>query len=662
MKNDTAVRKKLHETALKAPTSSGVYLWRDDEQTIIYVGKAKNLKNRLTSYFSGIKDVKTRTLVSKAFSIEYITTSNEYEALILENTLIKQHSPRYNINLKDDKSYPALRITNEKFPRIFKTRRIIQDGSKYFGPFPNVAALSIFIDTLNRIYPLRQCRILRKRSAPCMYYHIGRCCAPCSGNITEEAYSVYIDEISKFLEENPALRLEKLQNEMKEAAKQLQFEKAARLRDCIEALNELTSTNSVTDFNEEERDYIGFAFEGPLVSFTVLKMRSGSLVMKDVYRTKSLNREEDLIIEFLMAYYAEGDLPGYIFIPLNADTSLFSQWLQKNNKAETRIIAVTENMDSSIEICGLSGSRHKAASEMANHNAQEDIRRRIRERGDIPALEELKNLAGMDKLPVRIEGFDIAHIGGNLPVASLISFYNGNPDKKNYRYFRLKTTEGIIDDFASMKEAAARRYTRLVNSKEALPDLILIDGGIGQVNAVQEVLNSLHLDIPILGLAKKDEEIYLPHTSKPIQLPKRSDALRLLQRIRDETHRFATTKNQRLRTKENTENIFLLLPHIGEVKASLLMQTYTSLENLILSLEHNPEEDKTLRKLLAVSEEQVQHIVQAAKVLFQKRKDTIHKKAAHPYAKTSNKKESQEENITAKTLASLALSSENEDS
>lgn len=382
--------------------------------------------------------------------------------------------------------------------------------------------------------------------------------------------------------------------------------------------------------------------------------------MKDVYRTKSLNREEDLIIEFLMAYYAEGELPGYIFIPLDADTSLFSEWLQKNDKPEPGIIEVTEKMDSSVEICGLLGSRHKAAAEMANHNAQEDIRRRIRERGDLPALEELKNLLGMDTLPVRIEGFDIAHIGGNLPVASLISFFNGSPDKKNYRYFRLKTTDGIIDDFASMKEAAARRYTRLVNSKEELPDLILIDGGIGQVNAVQEVLNTLHVDIPIMGLAKKDEEIYLPHTSKPIQLPKRSDALRLLQRIRDETHRFATTRNQKLRTKENTENIFLQLPHIGEKKASLLMQTYTSLENLMLSLERSGEEEKTLQKLLSLSAQQVHEIVLELKVLAGKRNEKIQKKASHPYAKSLNKESAPVENIRAKTLADLALASDEE--
>lgn len=661
MKNDLNVRKKLHETALKAPTSSGVYLWRDEDKVIIYVGKAKNLKNRLTSYFSGVKDIKTRTLISKAFSIEYITTSNEYEALILENTLIKQHSPRYNICLKDDKSYPALRITKEKFPRVFKTRRMINDGSKYFGPFPNSNALSTFIENINRIYPLRQCKVLRKRSAPCMYYHIGRCCAPCCGKISQEAYTVYIDEIIRFLEENPEQTIRKLQSEMKTAARNLQYEKAARLRDGIDALQQLTTISTVSDFSEDERDYIGFSVEGTLVTFTVLKMRGGKLVMKDEYRTKSLNREEDLIIEFLMAYYGKTPPPSYIFIPINADTALFNTWVVKRYKTKVEIVNITEEFDSTREVCGLVGSRHKATIAMANQNAKEDIRRRVRERGDLPALEELKKLLGLPHIPSRIEGFDIAHIGGNLPVASLISFYNGNPDKKNYRYYRLKTTDGIIDDFASMREVTARRYTRLVNNKEKFPDLILIDGGIGQVNAVQGVLNSLAISIPIIGLAEKNEDIYLPNVSKPISLPKRSDALRLLQRVRDETHRFATTRNQNLRTKENIENIFKKLPHVGEKRAVLLLQTYTSLENCIKALEKNlAEETEILKKLLSLSDQKTTDVIAALRVLYEQRQKRIRTKAHHTYAKkNTDSRKPTEKNILASNLATSALNLEN---
>ena len=571
MKNDPLIYDKLHQTALKAPKLPGVYLWKDENQEVIYVGKAKNLKNRLSSYFSGIKDIKTKTLISKAFLIEYITTDNEYEALILENTLIKKYSPRYNINLKDDKSYPVLRITNEDFPRIFRTRRIIQDGSKYFGPFPNAGALSTFTENLYKQYPLRQCKKLRKRSSPCMYYHIGRCAAPCCEKISKESYNQIIEEIIHLLEENPKETVQKLTLEMKECAKALDFEKAAKIRDNIDAIKALHIKNSVSDFNTDSRDYIGFATEGTLVSFAVLKMREGRLIARDLYRTKSLNTDEELINEFLMAYYVSQDLfPSQIFIPINMDVNLFRQWSEKEIEIQAQIFT-PEVFD----------SKHNSAMEMAEQNAKEDIIRRLRERSDTPALEELKQLLKLDHLPTRIEGFDIAHIGGKFPVASLISFYNGNPDKKNYRYFRLKTTDGIIDDFASMREATARRYTRLLNENAELPDLILIDGGIGQVNAVKGVLSTLDLDIPIIGLAEKNEDIYLPGNSTPIQLPKRSDALRLLQRVRDETHRFATSKNQALRTKEKTANPFLELPHIGSKRAMLLLKTYGTIQNLV---------------------------------------------------------------------------------
>ncbi|MCR4790112.1 MAG: excinuclease ABC subunit UvrC, partial [Treponemataceae bacterium] len=528
MNNDPLIYDKLHETALNAPKLPGVYLWKDENQTVIYVGKAKVLKNRLSSYFSGRKDIKTRTLISRAVSIEYITTDNEYEALILENTLIKKYSPRYNIDLKDDKSYPMLRITNEDFPRIFATRRLIEDGSRYFGPFPNAGALATYIENLHKQYKLRHCKKFTKRKSPCMYYHIGRCAAPCCGKISKQSYNDIIDEILNFLEGNPEETIEKLRIQMKNEAKNLNFEKAARIRDGIKAITTLHAKNNVMDFNFESRDYIGFSSQGTMVSFSVLKMRDGKLIMRDLHRTKSLNDDDELMMEFLMAYYGNQDsLPQQIYMPLKIDEELFGKYCSEKFKTKAQLIFVgldengqCINKDSIEKI-------HISAMVMARQNAIEDIIRRERERSDIPALTELKNLLGLDHLPVRIEGFDIAHIGGKLPVASLISFYNGNPDKKNYRYFRLKTTDGIIDDFASMREASARRYTRLLNDNKPLPDLILIDGGIGQVNAVQGVLDTLDLDIPIIGLAKRDEEIYLPHKSTPICLPKRSDALRL---------------------------------------------------------------------------------------------------------------------------------------
>lgn len=579
MKTDTRERRQqLQDTAHKAPSTSGVYFWKDEAGTVIYVGKAKNLKNRLSSYFSGRKDIKTQILVSRASSIEYITTANEYEAFILENNMIKEHNPRYNINLKDGKSYPVLRITNEPFPRLFKTRRILQDGSKYFGPFPDVGALDTFIETLQRLYPLRRCKILRKRESPCMYYHIGRCGAPCCDRESEHTYNEYIGEIERILEGKGPDTEARLTAEMKQAAKELKFEKAARLRDGIAALRVLRSQNVVEDFDPEDRDYIAYFTEGELVSFTVLKMRQGKLLGRDNYRTVSLNETEELLGEFLTAYYTEAAMiPPKIFVPTTTGLDICHQWFATALQAQPDIYVVKEDGESTTP----NYKRHLAAMNMAFQNAREDIIRRVRERGDMPAMEELQKLLGLPHLPVRIEGFDIAHIGGRLPVASLISFYNGNPDKKNYRYFRLKTTDGIIDDFASMREAVARRYTRLLNEQADLPDLILIDGGIGQVNAVQAVLSALHLDIPVAGLAKRDEEIYRPGNSTPMSLPKRSDALRLLQRVRDETHRFATSRNQRLRTKENTVSIFAGMPHVGDKRARSLMLTFTSPQQLV---------------------------------------------------------------------------------
>ena len=648
-----AVREMLHKTALQAPSSSGVYLWRNRQGDVIYVGKAKNLKNRLTSYFSGSKDIKTKLLVAHAESIEYITTANEYEAFLLENNLIKKYNPRYNIDLKDGKSYPVLRITNEDFPRVIKTRRVLEDGSTYFGPYPDAGALDTFIDTLYRIYPVRRCKTLKKRDAPCLYYHIGRCDAPCCKKISREAYTEYIGEIASLLEGKGDDTLKKIKAEMQKASENLNFEKAARLRDGLSALSIMQKQNIVQTFDGDDRDYIAYWREGELVSFTVLKLRGGKLEGRGNYRTVSLNEDAELIGEFFNAYYTDkAEVPPHIYIPnllinnlsdiensytdtgksppprshtvarspSSADTppspdrsvaflspAELARWFSETLRSETEVVPVSDASENA--------KYHTAAINMAKQNAHEDIVRRLRERGDIPALEELKTLLSLDTLPVRIEGFDIAHIGGKFPVASLISFYNGNPDKKNYRYFRLKTTDGIIDDFASMREATSRRYTRLLNEGRELPDLLLIDGGIGQVNAVQSVLTSLGIDIPIAGLAEKNEEIYRPGNSTPVVLPRRSDALRLLQRVRDETHRFATSKNQRLRTKENTVSIFLELPGVGEKRARTLIKTFTTLENIAGA------DSSCIADALGVSADEAEKIVREAKKLSDARKE-----------------------------------------
>ena len=611
-------REILHETALKAPLLSGVYLWKNEAGTVIYVGKAKNLKNRLTSYFSTGKNIKTRLLIAHATSIEYITTNNEYEALLLENNLIKKYNPRYNINLKDGKSYPVLRITNEDFPKIFKTRRILQDGSTYFGPFPDVGALDTFIETIFKLYPVRHCRTLRKRDTPCLYYHMKQCKAPCCNKISKEAYNDYIGEIKRLLEGKGDETVKKLTTEMKAAAAELNFEKAARLRDGIKALMVLSNQNIVENFDSEDRDYIAHAREGELVSFTVLKVRSGKLMGRENYRVESLNEDDELLSEFMACYYEEKEqVPPFVYVGTTSQLEFISQWLKDELKTDSKVILVKDGSTSveDLPFTVTTSSRDIAALAMARQNAKEDIIRRLRDRGDAPAMKELQELLNLDVLPVRIEGFDIAHIGGKFPVASLISFYNGNPDKKNYRYFRLKTTDGIIDDFQSMREAVTRRYTRLLNEQADLPDFILIDGGIGQVNAVEEILQSLNLDIPIAGLAEKNEEIYLPGNSTPIVLPRRSDALRLLQRVRDECHRFATSRNQELRTKENVASIFLSLPGVGEKRAILLQKEFTTLDNLASSSE------SAIAQCIHVRANEASNILLHAKLLLEQRND-----------------------------------------
>lgn len=659
MSEQADVREALHQYALSAPKTSGVYLWRDEKDIVIYVGKAKSLKNRLSSYFASKRDIKTRILVSRARRIEYIQTDNEYEALLLENNLIKKYKPRYNINLKDGKTYPVLKITNERYPRLYRTRRIQNDGARYFGPFPNVPAVDDFLSLIKRTYTLRQCKRLKKRE-PCLYFHIGRCSAPCADKISETDYRKDIDEIALLLEGDLKKPLAELTEKMKAAAAAREFEKAARIRDGMQAVRALRGQNSVEDMDPEARDYIGWAAEGALITFTVFKMRGGKVVGRDLYRTESLKDEAEVLPEFLIAYYTDPkQIPPHIFVCAGQEYELAEQWFadrlgvkvtitaipleDRKQAAETdsdtenrttvnehsyridnteaaaaektpvygavtpdeadttpvsgsasepealKQTATTSNSASRSKIPDRTGAdrlppsvlrRHKAALAMAQFNAKEDAARRIKELGDFPALEELQKILSLDRPPHRIEGFDIAHLHGKYTVASLISFKDGNPDKKNYRIFRLRTTDGIIDDYASMREAVARRYTRLLNEAAELPDLIMIDGGIGQVNAAKAVLDALELDIPLVGLAEKNEELYRPHINKPIILPRRSAALRVLQRVRDETHRFANTRNNRLRSKEELHLQFEQLPHIGEKRAARLLRSFSSIEKL----------------------------------------------------------------------------------
>ncbi|HUX41406.1 MAG TPA: excinuclease ABC subunit UvrC [Rectinemataceae bacterium] len=591
----------------EAPESPGVYLMKDADGAIIYVGKAKVLRNRLSSYFSGRKDVKTRHLVARVESIEWIIAASEYDALILENNLIKQHTPRYNINLKDGKTYPSVRVTNEAFPRVFRTRRIVDDGSQYFGPFPSADTIDTYLEMIKRLFPLRRCVDLRKHKEACMYWHIGRCSAPCIGKISEEEYAVHVDEVRKLLSGDTEALLDSLRERMASASLGLKFEEAARLRDAIRAIDDFRGRAGTEDKDPEGRDYIAWAADGELASYIVFQMRLGRMTGRDLYRTRVASSESEALVDFLMSYYGpDRQPPAKIFVqskgeaatlapesgPASAadsaatdeigdeqgeddeargDLDLVRAWFERQLGATTSIL-------SPGEIPG--ERRHAATIALAAQNAREDLAKRRREMGDPAALAALREALGLARTPERIEGFDIAQLSGKHTVSSLVSFRNGIPDKKNYRIFKIKSLEGAIDDFASIREAVARRYTKLVNEDAELPDLVLVDGGKGQVSAAKEVLEALGLDCDLAGLAKREEEIWLPDRAEPVVLPHDSPALRVLVAVRDETHRFATGHNQRLRAAELKFGILESIEGVGPERAKKLLRVFGSLDLL----------------------------------------------------------------------------------
>ena len=564
------IRFELKETIRDFPDTSGVYIMKDQKEKVIYVGKAKSLKKRTGSYFTGKKDVKTDILVRRIRSIETIVTNNEYEALLLENNLIKKWTPRYNICLKDGKSYPVIRVTADDFPRIFRTRRIIEDGSSYYGPYPSAVTLDAYLEVVNRLYPLRKCRgTLKKRDTPCLYYHIHQCSAPCAGKISREEYAGQVEKVKDLLSGNSEELKEKLKKEMISAAEALDFEKAAQLRDSIEGIDRIDEDQGVVDFDEEKRDYTAFHQDGDHFTFVVFQMRGGKLVGRDLFRTESPVEPEEALSVFLLQYYSRSqDPPASLFIQIPIETRLILEYFKKELKADVVITPASKRKDEVI-------------MNMARQNAAQDAARRAQTREKQEALEELREVLSLSRLPRRIEGFDIAQLSGQYPVSSLISFYNGKPDKKNYRYFRLKSLGGMIDDYESIREAVARRYTRVLNENLPKPDLVLIDGGKGQVSAARGILDAIGFtDIPVAGLAKQNEEIFLPGRSDPILLPEGNEALRILQAVRDETHRFATSLNQKLRQKSVKAETLESIPGIGPARSRKLLMTFGSLDEL----------------------------------------------------------------------------------
>ncbi|GBU28582.1 excinuclease ABC subunit C [Treponema sp. R8-4-B8] len=620
---------KLKAAALDAPTEPGVYIMKDIDGEIIYVGKAKSLKNRLKSYFSGAKDIKTATLLRRVNSIETIIVQSEYEALLLENTLIKQHTPKYNINLKDGKTYPVIRITHEDFPRIFRTRRIIQDKSLYFGPFADIQSVNTMMELIDKLFPLRKCKTIRK-NGPCMYYHIGRCMAPCCGKISVKDYALHVERVQKLLlGETEALIID-LTLKMHEAARVTQFEQAAQIRNTIRAIENLAGEDSaVEDLNPEDRDYIAWAANGVLATFTVFSMRGGKMTGRDLYRARSAADEWESLEIFITSFYDSSRRPpGKIYLQEYLSQRRKGAKEEKNEKrkekkeGEEREEGNEEKKEKRKEkkegeegnggaalrgegtmllggknlelvqnwfgekfgyeplLLSPAEKHHAAIMAMARQNAEEDLRKRLKERGAGPAIDELTRVLNLKTRAERIEGFDIAQLDGKHPVASLISFKNGVPDRKNYRYFKLRTVIGIVDDFAAMREVVRRRYSRLIREGKDFPDLILVDGGIGQVNAAKGVLDELGADCGLVGLAKREEELWLPAAKEPLVLSRQSEALKVLQHVRDECHRFATGLNQRLRSKDLFFPILESVEGVGPKRAAAIMKAYESIANI----------------------------------------------------------------------------------
>ncbi|HTP58743.1 MAG TPA: excinuclease ABC subunit UvrC, partial [Spirochaetia bacterium] len=480
------------------PDRPGVYIMKDSSGETIYVGKARSLKHRVRSYFAGDKDIKTRFLLAAMTDIEVIITNTEYEALLLENNLIKQRKPRYNIDLKDGKTYPVIRLTAEEFPRVYRTRHIVFDGSEYFGPFPKPQQIDLYLKLIERHFPLCKYRGSRKATGlPCLNYHMGRCAGACCGKITREEYHKIVDGVRKLLSGRVDELLRELREKMKAASDSQEFERAAKLRDQVVAIEELFGSQRVQEFSEEDRDYVNFAPCGEAMVVVVLQVRDGKLLGKEVFQVADYSPDEEALSNFIARYYAERKtVPDAVYVPSSVEVENLSAYLR-------------ELAGRPVSVKVPQRGKHTQLLSMGAENAREEAAKESRGAQMTAALEGLKMDLDLPVVPRRIEGFDIAHLEGTDTVASLIRFTDGRPDRKLYRAFNIRTLGGKIDDFESIREAVARRYTRVLNEELERPDLIVIDGGKGQLSAARGVLSGIGMgDIPVIGLAKKKEEIF----------------------------------------------------------------------------------------------------------------------------------------------------------
>ena len=550
------------------PEKPGVYLMRDAAGKIIYVGKAVNLKNRVRSYFQqrGLSP-KTEALVARIVTFETIVTASEMEALILECNLIKKHRPRYNISLRDDKSYPFVKVTwNEEYPRVYATRRVEKDGAKYYGPYASAGAMHETLALLKRLFPLRSCRSMDARR-PCLEFHINRCMAPCAGLVDAATYREMVKTVCLFLEGRSADVEKDLKRRMLAASDELKFELAGRLRDQLAAVRNVTEKQNIVT-GAGDQDVLGLARMGGQSCVQVFFVRSGKMVGRDRFMLSGGETESDgeILAAFVKQYYNESSfIPREILTPAALpETDLLTAWLTQRKAGAVHLLTPQRGTKRELVL-------------LAGENATEALRQRsereeAREGKRSAAVQELAERLELDILPQRIECFDISHIQGAETVASMVVFTDGEPDKSEYRRFRLKTVEGSPDDFASMQEVTLRRYR---DAKEPLPDLIVIDGGKGQLSSALEVIRGVGLaEIPVIGLAKEFEHIFRENISEPLVLPRHSEALRLVQQIRDEAHRFAVGYHRKLRAKRNLVSVLDHIRGIGAKRRQALWKHF----------------------------------------------------------------------------------------
>lgn len=547
------MNKELEESLKLVPTLPGCYIYYDKNGEIIYVGKAKNLKRRVSSYFHKKHDrVKVTVLVSKIEKMEYIITDSEVEALILEAHLIKKHKPKYNILLKDDKKYPYFLITDEDYPRITVVRKknINPDKGKFYGPYTNSRAMYSTLDFLKKIFPLKQCKTPKFSNRPCLYYHIGKCMAPCQGKVTPQEYQNIVAQVELFLSGKQTELIKKLKTQMEEYAKNEQYEKAARMRDSYLDLQKTLEHQKVVYENARlNEDIIAVIYEEGIFAVTILLIREGRLIDKKDFTYFVENEDKDEFFKtFFQEYYSTLmlEFPDKIVstdLENIGDKQLYQDWLEIISHKKIKISYGKSKQGR--ELAQLAQKNVQNLFENARIKKLASIRDDFNEVGAY-----LQETLKLTNFPNRIECYDISHIQGTNTVASMVVFYNGMSKKTAYKKFKLKTTEGKPDDFLSMKEVLTRRLSRLGEKNWEKPDLIIIDGGKGQLSSVMEVVEEMGITgIDFVSLAKREEEVFLPHQSKSIRIPMNSNAMFLIQRIRDEAHRFAITYHRSLRSK-----------------------------------------------------------------------------------------------------------------